>query len=238
VGIALGLSVETDLANGLNLGLTTKKNKFDRLLTNWRAPREFPWRRDPSPYSTLVAELLLQRTRSDQVKSVYIEFISRWPDIKSLSTSNEREIHQVIKSLGLDYRAKRICTIAKTMPIERGANAIAHDSIMHHDFFGIGKYSRNAVLCFGFGDHVPIVDSNVVRIFSRVFSLQLGAYAHKKSQIWDLAKKLLPKKGDIRKYNWLLLDLGAEVCTPKNPRCSKCPLLEMCDYGKRKQSSS
>jgi A/G-specific adenine glycosylase len=95
----------------------------------------------------------------------------------------------------------------------------------------------HAVLCFAFEQDVPIIDQNVVRIFNRVFSLETRKDAHRDSDLWKFAQRLVPK-GKARQFNWGLIDFGAVMCTPANPQCVECPILEICDYGRNSFSAA
>jgi A/G-specific adenine glycosylase len=95
---------------------------------------------------------------------------------------------------------------------------------------GFGEYMAHAILSFAYGQDVPIVDKNVERILTRVFSLKVRKDGHRDPTLWQFAARLVPT-GQAKEYNWSLIDFGALVCTPKNPRCRTCPILDICDYG-------
>lgn len=94
----------------------------------------------------------------------------------------------------------------------------------------VGRYAANAVLCFAYGVRVPVVDSNVARVYSRVFDITPGAKRLSSAHaLWDFAREVLPRKR-IKEYNWALLDLGGTVCRARKPLCSECPVARICAF--------
>ena len=93
----------------------------------------------------------------------------------------------------------------------------------------IGRYSSNAILCFAFNQPRAIVDANVVRVFSRAFRTEIPVEVHKADELWSFSQSLVPTT-QFKEYNKALLDLGAIVCKPQNPRCSDCPINNFCNY--------
>ena len=212
-----------------------KALRFVSGIADWtkKNQREFPWRHTTDPYRVLIAEYLVQRTRAEQVKPVYVEFIHKWPTIQSLSAASLSEIARVIRPLGLEYRAARIKSISEIL-VQDFDGCIPNSLAGLEGLYGtgLGEYMAHAILCFAFGQDVPVIDQNVVRILRRVFSVEARKDAHRDPRLWKFAKKLVPR-GEARKYNWGLLDFGALVCTPSKPHCASCPILEICDYGNR-----
>jgi A/G-specific adenine glycosylase len=196
--------------------------------------RDFPWRHTQNPYEILVAELLVQRTRASQVEPVYQNFLQRWPDIRSLAHARERDLKSVIRTLGLAYRVTRIRRLAaQIMRLFGGTIPETLPELERLYGSGFGDYMSHAILSFAFSRDVPVVDKNVERILKRVFSLSARADAHRDPNLWAFAGNLVPA-GKSREYNWSLLDFGALACTPRNPQCSACTLLELCEFGKER----
>lgn len=212
-----------------------RKLEFVSKLLHWgdQNRRDFRWRHTQDPYNVLVAELLVQRTKAVQVEPVYLKFLERWSNVGSLSRAKEQEIRSVVGTLGLDYRAKRIQTIARRI-MELFGGKIPDESVELRRLYGkgFGDYMANAILCFAFGQHLPVVDKNVERILTRVFSLRVHKDGHRDPRLWQFAGELVPS-GKAREYNWSLIDFGALVCSPRNPICPACPILGICDYGRR-----
>jgi A/G-specific adenine glycosylase len=193
--------------------------------------RDFAWRHAKDPYEVFVAECLVQRTKASQVEPIYREFLKNWPDFISLSKATHHQVTSVIRPLGLEYRAKRIRTIAKLIVHLFGAT-IPDDLNELKRLYGkgLGDYTAHAILCFAYGQNVPVVDTNVERILKRVFSVRARKDGHRDRRLWAFAAQLVPR-GKAKYYNWSMLDFGALVCPAKNPLCSSCPILEICDYG-------
>lgn len=178
-----------------------------------------------------MAESLVQRTQASQVEPVYLKFLEKWRDFSSLSMSTQREVRSVIRSLGLEYRAKRVRAIAKVIMRFFGGRIPDNLKDMKRLYGkGLGDYMAHAILCFAYGQDVPVVDKNVERILKRVFSIKTRKDGHRDPKLWYFAGQLVPKR-KAKDYNWSLLDFGALVCTPTNPKCLTCPILELCDFG-------
>ena len=97
---------------------------------------------------------------------------------------------------------------------------------------GVGPYSANAVLCFAFNHDVSMVDTNILRVLQRVFSLKSNSPRPRQDKkIWEFAESL-PPKGSGKEFNYGILDFAAKVCTSRNPKCNTCVLNGMCDYYK------
>jgi len=212
-----------------------KARHFTELVQKWGEGnmRSFAWRRTTDPYRILVAEILVQRTRAVQAERAYLDVVGTWPDIAELSRATCAEIRSKIHSLGLNYRVKRLQRISKAIFRQFGLR-IPDNLPEFKRLYGIGfgDYIAHAILCFAFGRKVPIVDKNVERILTRFFSLKTRADGHRDQKLWRFAAELLPKN-KIKEYNWSLIDFGALVCTPKNPKCLTCPLMKMCSHAKK-----
>lgn len=215
--------------------MLAKKSEFVSDLLTWgeKNRRVFAWRHTEDPYKVFVAESLVQRTRAAQVEPIYLKFIDKWANIESLAKATDQEVRSVVYPLGLDYRVRRIRTVAKAIMCLFGGkipNNLAGLKKLYGK--GVGDYMAHAILCFAFSQDIPVVDKNVERILKRVFSIQTRKDGHRDRKLWTFAAGLVPE-GKARGYNWSLIDFGALVCTPKKPKCSMCNLLEICDYGTR-----
>lgn len=208
-----------------------RRGAFQRAVLEWarRNLRDFPWRKDRTPYKVLVAEVILRRTTSKAASRVYGEFLKNWPDIKSLSRAGVSELEGVLKAVGYHKRRARILVdIAKYIEenyggeIPRGREALLR--IPH-----VGPYVAGAVLSLGYGIPAAMVDSNVSRILSRCFKDSLPKRGLARA-LQMLAEALIPEE-EHATYNLGLLDLGALVCRYDRPRCSICLLRATCDTG-------
>lgn len=208
-----------------------KKQQFVTLLLQWSrtVKQDYPWRNTTNPYHILVAELLLRKTRADQVKPVYRVFLKKYPSLKELSEASRTEIQETVQSLGLKYRSQWICEISKNLTAGY-QDGLSSDFGTILNALGEGKrYTTSAIRCFALGEDIGVFDVNVKRILERVFSIDLGKNAHKRRTSWALSNLLVPS-GRAKEYNWALIDLGRLVCTARNPKCQACPLSKICDF--------
>lgn len=198
------------------------------LMWHQKNRRNFPWRQTRGPYLTLVAEFFLQRTPADRVATILPTFIKEFPALDKLAGADLEKVTHDYASLGL---RKRLSWLIESMKIV----LIKFDGRIPNDYRGlmslpgIGEYTASAVLCFGFGQRVSIMDTNVLRVFGRVFGL-----CKEQKQFIDNVKKialrLLPESRYLE-FNEAILDLGALICR-KVPLCNRCPLNALCDYYK------
>jgi len=193
--------------------------------------RDFPWRRTEDPYKILVAEIMLQRTRAEQVMPVYVRFIKKYPDFHSLAKASVSELRTMILSLGLEKRARGLKRLAVQIEEQHGGKIPNNiDELLK--LYGIGNYIANAILCHAFGVDVLTVDANFARILDRVFSLKLKQPAQKDKRIWNFAGGLMPHAKDhARELNLSIIDFASKICAPRKPSCRTCPLKSICDYG-------
>ena len=190
--------------------------------------REYPWRCEGiGSYRLLVAELLLKRTTATAAARIYDPFIAKYPSVDRLALATEDELAQVLMPIGLSrQRARSIRQLALALAQQHNGIPTTMDQL--RSLPGIGEYTAQAVLSFGHGIPVAVVDGNVERVIGRVFQGILDSSSDRKT-VLKIAADLLPRKYH-RSFNFALLDLGALVCRPARPRCNECPLQKLCDY--------
>jgi len=185
----------------------------------------YPWRVNRTPYKVLIAELLLKRTTRQAVSREFPKFIKRFPDLQSIYNATFEEVKEAFKNLGLyEQRARQLKQLAKVLVEEYGGR-IPDSWEELIKLPGIGVYLAGAILSFGFGKRAPVVDSNVMRLISRLTGLK----SKRVKDYLDLLWKLVPEK-DHDLFNYGLIDLGAVVCHYRRPRCEVCPLKDLCSY--------
>jgi len=189
-----------------------------------------PWRSDSvSPFHKLVAEMLLQKTRAENVLEIYSEFIKRYPSPRALANEDEGKLAELLKPLGLyRNRARNLLKLAREL-VHRGIPSSAGEL---EKLPGIGPYIANAFLVSAHGKCLPVVDTNVRRFVERVFSVKTKRDPRRDPETWRFVERLLPKKR-CREFIWAVLDFSALVCRAKNPDCGSCPIKNVCDYYKR-----
>jgi len=210
-----------------------KLESFVRTLLTWAKDntRDFPWRRTRDAYKILIAEIMLQRTKAEQVVPVYERFVEKYPNAHSLSKASVSEIRGEILSLGLEKRAQGLKKLAEQI-VEEHKGEIPNSKDELVKLHGVGNYIANALLCHAFGVDVPTVDANFARLLVRVFSLKPKPPAQKDRRIWAFAQSLMPLvKGRARTLNLAILDFVSKICSPQKPSCRMCPLNFICDYG-------
>lgn len=209
-----------------------------RTLLRWHKHnrRLFPWRSERDPYKVLIAELMLQRTQAKQVARVFKNFIDAFPTLDDAVTADPQKVSFILKPLGLKHRIPRIIHVLKKIAVEYHGK-IPDDYHRLISIPGIGRYIASAILCFGYGKSVPVVDVNVVRVLSRFFGITSSKRRpHTDPAFWNLSRELIPEnKGP--EFNEALIDFAAMVCT-KDPRCSTCPLSQACHYFSLHKTSS
>ena len=204
-----------------------------KALLAWAADhlREFPWRDvGVSRYGVVIAEVLLKRTTAQAAARVYLAFIGRYPDFQSIWEAPVEEVEELLTPVGLYHqRAKGLKEMAEYL-IRVHCGKIPDNLLDLVKVPHLGPYSARAVLSFGHGEPAAVVDSNVQRIFGRLYRGSLGDRPPL-SAVQEVADLLLDT-AEHRQFNWALLDLGALVCRYDRPRCSDCPLAGLCDYSK------
>ena len=217
--------------------MTEKNGKIVRKIIDWyevNGRTDLPWRRTKNPYRILIAELMLQKTHAvAQVLPVYNEFLNEYPNIKSLSLANIKDIKQAISSLGLqNVRSRRLKELALIIDKQFDGKIPKKQSDLR-SLPGVGEYIANAVLCLAFSQRKPMVDANVGRVLGRFFYGK-EEYPPSKNRTWRIASDLLPKTG-FKEFNLGVIDLGALICRPKAPYHEICPISEECRFFKSLQ---
>ena len=215
--------------------LLTEESKVEiqERLLNWfeQNGRNFPWRSQPSPYAVLIAEKLLQQTAAiDKLVEVYNRIVDTYPTPRLLADADISALEDIIRPLGLRYRAKELRDMANEL-IARHNGEVPRDLKKLIELPGIGDYTARAVLSLAFGEDMPVVDTNIARFLYRMFGLKgsLPSNPARKRALIELAGKLIPK-GRTRKFNLALLDLCAQICKVSKPECLECPVQTHCAY--------
>ncbi|MCZ4077955.1 A/G-specific adenine glycosylase [Rhodococcus sp. H36-A4] len=189
--------------------------------------RDLPWRRPGvSAWQILMSEIMLQQTPVSRVAPIWEEWVARWPVPSKMAASSQADVLRAWGKLGYPRRALRLHQCAGILAAEHG-DAVPQDVETLLSLPGIGAYTARAVACFAYGRRVPVVDTNVRRVVAR--AVHGAAEPGNPSTTRDLAdvEALLPV-GDARasRYSAALMELGALICTAKNPACLLCPLPE------------
>ena len=202
---------------------------FQKELLRWYAAnkRDLPWRNTKEPYHILVSEVMLQQTQMETVLPYYERWMRVFPDIGTLAKSPQEKVLKLWEGLGYYSRARNLHQTAQEV-VEKYNAEFPSDFKAIHSLKGIGRYSAGAIASIAFNQEKPIVDGNVLRVLSRVYTIDKPIDVLKNTEsFWELQEKLIPK-GQARYFNQALMELGALICTPANPGCGLCPIREHC----------
>ncbi|MGP1273721.1 MAG: A/G-specific adenine glycosylase [Phycisphaerales bacterium] len=207
---------------------------FARAVESWFAEhrRDLPWRVEVkgsrSPYYALVSEVMLQQTQAARVAERFARFIERFPTFEALAAAREDEVLAEWTGLGYYRRARNLHAAAKAVVGAHGGQAPREVDALR-GLPGVGRYTAGAIASVCFEERAPIVDANVARVLLRVHGKKL-AIADPKAQkfAWERAESLVNAAASPGAFNEGLMELGALVCSPRNPRCENCPLRAQC----------
>ncbi len=195
-----------------------------KALLDWygRERRALPWRETHDPYRVWVSEIMLQQTRVAAVIEYYRRFLARFPDVQSLARASESDVLASWSGLGY-YRRARAMHAAAQKIVNEMAGEFPRTAESLSDLPGIGRYTAAAIASIAFGEPVAVVDGNVERVLSRF----LGRHLRDQKETWEHAGSLLARErpGD---WNQALMELGATVCLPADPKCLICPIRKWC----------
>ena len=186
-----------------------------------------PWQRTRDPYRVWLSEIMLQQTQVTTVLDYYARFLARCPDVAALASAPLDEVLALWSGLGYYSRARNLHRCAQQVMAVHGGRFPATAAALA-TLPGIGRSTAAAIAAFCHGERAAILDGNVKRVLTRVlgFGGDLGQSQQEKA-LWALAESLLPAQ-DIAVYTQGLMDLGATVCTARQPRCTACPLALRC----------
>ena len=215
-----------------------KKNIFLKEILKWGEEnfKNYPWRLEQNPYKIFIAEILLGRTKAHQVVPVFKKIMKEYPTLKKFLEINSNKVRDFFKSLGLIKRSEFVIEMILRIKIDFNSQ-IPYTFSELISLKGIGRYSANAILCFGFSQRRPLLDTNFIRIYERVFKIKAKTKTPKSDKfLWEFSEYLLPKKNFI-KFNYAILDLGGNVCISKKAKCLECPLKVICIYFKENRKN-
>ncbi|MBC7782817.1 MAG: A/G-specific adenine glycosylase, partial [Burkholderiales bacterium] len=182
----------------------------------------------PDPYHVLISESMLQQTQVATVIPYYDRFIARFPTVQALAAADAQDVLRLWQGLGYYSRAQNLLAAAR-MIVNDFAGQVPSDVESLLRLPGVGRYTAGAVASIAFDRRQPILDGNVARVLCRLERIESADVRDRETvaRLWDLATELVPKNrpGD---FNQAVMDLGATVCTPRNPQCLTCPLQNCC----------
>lgn len=192
------------------------------------AARDLPWRRRRSGYHALVSELMLQQTQVSRVLEKFGPFVRRFPTAAALAAAPEHEVLAAWQGLGYYRRARLLHAAAKAV-VERHDGKVPTDLDALLALPGVGRYTAGAIASIVHGARAPIVDGNVTRVFQRLAARDGSASDRPVTEwAWREAEVFVAAAADPAASNEALMELGATVCTPAQPRCADCPVARLC----------
>ena len=201
-----------------------------RRLVAWfkRQGRDLPWRREHSPYTIWLSEVMLQQTTVAMALPHYARFVKRFPNLDALAAADEHEVLRLWEGLGYYRRARQLHAAARHIVAAHGG-AFPRDFAAVRALPGVGRYTAGAVLSFAFDEPWPILEANTIRVWARLLACADDPLARPAQDLfWAAATAILPRRRGGRAINLALMDLGATVCVPREPRCDACPIAALC----------
>ncbi len=202
---------------------------FQDALLTWydQSAAALPWRADREPYHVWLSEIMLQQTQVETVIPYYQRFLAAFPTVADLAAAPLDSVLKLWEGLGYYSRARNLHRAAQVIVNELNGHfpTTAHGL---QKLPGIGRYTAGAIASIAFDEAVPVLDGNVIRVFSRLLDLEddVGQTATMNT-LWKLAEALVPtqRAGD---YNQALMELGRRICKPRGPLCEECPIQASC----------
>ena len=206
-------------------------NIASKLLAHYdRHARNLPWRampgsNAPDPYRVWLSEIMLQQTTVAAVKPYFEKFTARWPDAVALAGADDSELMAAWAGLGYYARARNLLACARKVAADHGGRFPGSEAELLK-LPGVGAYTAAAIAAIAFGARAVVVDANVERVVARVFAIGTPL-PQGRAEIRAAADRITPdvRAGDFAQA---MMDLGATICTVRNPLCSLCPLTEDC----------
>lgn len=206
------------------------KQTVDSFLIDWWEKNQafLPWRTAaPDPYQVWVSEIMAQQTQLQTVIPYFERWLNRFPTVQHLAQASVDEVLKLWEGLGYYSRARNLHQAAQTVVNEWGGEW-PHTAGEWQKLKGVGAYTAAAISSICFNEPVAVVDGNVVRVLSRLFDLPDDVtQTPTKKKIAQLAQSLLPA-GRPGAFNQALMELGQQICTPRQPACHLCPIATLC----------
>ncbi len=194
--------------------------------------RDFPWRKNPSPYAVWISEVMLQQTRASYVISYFTRWMKQFPTVASLAEAPLEKVIKLWEGLGYYQRARHLHLGAKKIVQEHKGEVPSTPEALKM-IPGIGEYTRNAILAFAFSKKEIAIDANVKRVFSRLFSIEERLDTKKaKEKLFAIQKTI--QKESFHSLAEPFIELGALICL-KKPLCMQCPLKTNCQAFQQKE---
>jgi A/G-specific adenine glycosylase len=200
---------------------------FQWRLRSWydRNQRPLPWRKNHNAYRVWLSEVMLQQTTVKTMLPYYAAFLKRFPNLETLAAADEEDVVAAWSGLGYYHRARNLHRGAQHI-VQRNGGRFPRTLEATLAIPGVGLYTASAVLSICYSQPLPVVDGNVRRVLARLFALR-GPEWQKDGPYYNRAEELLDREAPGA-WNQAVMELGALVCTPKQPSCPACPVRRDC----------
>jgi A/G-specific adenine glycosylase len=219
--------------------------KATRNMTDWQHnllkwysanKRDMPWRNTKDAYKIWLSEVILQQTRVTQGWDYYLRFIEKYPTVKHLAAAPEQDVLKLWQGLGYYSRARNLHSAAKSI-VANHKGQFPSEYMAIRALKGVGDYTAGAIASIAFNLPYPSVDGNVMRVYSRLFGISTPIDSTEgKRKLNEVVTELVPKQ-QPGEFNQALMELGALVCIPANPKCDTCPIQVACYAYMHKQTA-
>jgi A/G-specific adenine glycosylase len=209
--------------------LAAFKAALRRRLLAWyrRNARDLPWRKTRDPYAIWVSEIMLQQTQVATVTPYYERFLGHFPTIRHLAAADEHDVLLLWEGLGYYRRARQMHAAAKKVVAEY-EGTFPSDAQAIRALPGVGRYTAGAIASLAFDAREPILEANTIRLLARLLAYRGDVTtASGQKLLWQAAEEILPRRGSGA-VNQALMELGSQICTPREPACDRCPLGSLC----------
>jgi A/G-specific adenine glycosylase len=207
------------------------KPGFANTLAQWYKThhRQLPWRDTQDPYAIWLSEIMLQQTQVKTVLDYYRRFLAQYPTIQALAEASPDQLLKQWEGLGYYARCRNLQKAAQII-VEKHAGHFPQTLEEAEALPGIGRSTAGAILTFAYGQKHPLLDGNVKRVISRLYNvdedIQKTAVIN---QLWQASEALLLESDEPHLFNQAIMELGATLCSPQNPRCLLCPVKSFCE---------
>jgi len=202
---------------------------FQKQMLSWydENKRQLPWRKTKDPYKIWVSEIMLQQTQVNTVIPYFKRFMTKFPTVYHLAAADEQTVLKMWEGLGYYSRARHLHEAAKDVVNNYGGE-IPRDPKQLGRLKGIGPYTKGAILSIAFDQVEPAIDGNVMRVISRILKIEEDITKYQTKKLFDqYVRRIIPAHNPSA-FNQSLMELGALVCTPKEPMCLLCPVQQHC----------
>jgi A/G-specific adenine glycosylase len=197
--------------------------------------RDLPWRRTRDPYAIWISEVMLQQTQVQTVIPYWERWMRELPNVRALAAAPDDRVLKLWEGLGYYTRARNLHRAAQAITLSDAPFPQDFDTILALP--GVGRYTAGAICSIALNQPKPVLDGNVIRVFTRFFGIGACVRERKVNEhLWQIAEKLViavsgladSGSSNCSHLNQALMELGATVCTPRQPRCGACPLRGRC----------